>query len=604
MEGLIRIEYYKFVKKAEFPYLADWFAISLRWFSLLGITIALTSSRSFLWPVITILVLSAIWNVFMSMTAILNRRLPAHRIINVTVDALTCMLLFSLSGGITGAISWVAVLNIISAAIYYEMRGSIIIAIILSGWQFGWYFLIQSDISSTWLPLTVLVLFNLIVSIILGFGSLKLMNGLRSNYQMQLTHRRKLEVNAKKQERSRIQAFYQLIETLSSTLNYKIILDSILDLSQQALTGPVEASEKMTSAIMLFSDRDLIIVNSRRFSPSDSGLKFPGTSGILYKSISEREVQLSNDIKNDPELGKITAFALCQTAVALPLSRGLDSFGVILFGHHREGFFTSDHIELLAMISRQAVIAIQNAQLYQQLQQEKETIVETQEEARKKLARDLHDGPTQSIASIAMRLNIARKLIHSAPREVEPELERIEELARRTSTEIRHMLFTMRPLILETEGLSAALHAIAEKTITTYQQNVRVEIKEDAVSNLDAGKQTVVFYLVEEAVNNARKHARASLIAVRLQILAADHEIVLLEIIDNGQGFDMDEIEGSYSHRGSLGMVNLQERTQLVNGLLHIQSEPGRGTRVQVFIPLSNAAMDRLQQGNLTIPHP
>ena len=62
------------MKKAEFPYLADWFAISLRWFSLLGITIALTSSGSFLWPVVTVLVLSAIWNVFMSLTAILNRQ--------------------------------------------------------------------------------------------------------------------------------------------------------------------------------------------------------------------------------------------------------------------------------------------------------------------------------------------------------------------------------------------------------------------------------------------------------------------------------------------------------------------------------------------------
>jgi signal transduction histidine kinase len=194
--------------------------------------------------------------------------------------------------------------------------------------------------------------------------------------------------------------------------------------------------------------------------------------------------------------------------------------------------------------------------------------------------------------------------LQTAPREVEPELERIEELARRTSTEIRHMLFTMRPLILETEGLSAALDAIAEKTITTYQQNVRIEAKEDAVSKLDAGKQTVVFYLVEEAVNNARKHAQASLILVRLQILAADPEIVLLEIIDNGKGFNLDEIEGNYSHRGSLGMINLQERTQLVNGLLNMQSEPGRGTRVQVFIPLSDAALDRLQRGDLSIPHP
>ena len=540
----------------------------------------------------------------MSLLAMFNRRLPSHRVINIAIDGLTFVLLFGFSGGITGAISWVAVLTLVSAAIYYEFRGSMLISLILSIWQIGWTLLSQTNIESFWMPLVFLTLFTLGMGAILGLGSLKLMDKLRVNYKSLLNRRREMENIAKNQERSRIQTFYQLIETLSSTLNYKYILDSVLDLSQTALTGPIEASEQMTSAMLMFSDSDLIVVNSRRFSRSDLKLTFPGRSGILSETISQAEIQIVNDIKNDPELGIVSALQNCNSTIALPLSRGLDSFGVMIFSHHDENFFTFDRVELLQMISRQAVIAIQNAQLYQQLQQEKETIVETQEEARKKLARDLHDGPTQSIASIAMRLNIARKLIHSAPREVEPELERIEELARRTSTEIRHMLFTMRPLILETEGLAAAMDAIAEKTILTYQQKVRVEVKEEAVSRLDAGKQTVVFYLVEEAVNNARKHAQASLILVRLQILAADHEIVLLEIIDNGVGFDLDEIEGSYSYRGSLGMVNLQERTQLVNGLLNLQSEPGRGTRVQVYIPLSSAAIDRLQHGNLTIPHP
>ncbi len=89
-----------------------------------------------------------------------------------------------------------------------------------------------------------------------------------------------------------------------------------------------------------------------------------------------------------------------------------------------------------------------------------------------------------------------------------------------------------------------------------------------------------------------------------LQILADDNDIAVLEIIDNGVGFNMDEVEGNYNHRGSLGMVNLRERTQLVNGLLHMQSEPGRGTRVQVYMPLSQEAIDRIQHGDLTIKHP
>ncbi len=396
-----------------------------------------------------------------------------------------------------------------SAAVCYSL-------IVLSIWQIGWTFFTVTDPALVILPMVVLTIFNLIMGGVLGLASLQLMERLRGNYKSQVNRRREMENNAKKQERSRIQTFYQLIETLSSTLNYKFILDSVLDLSQTALTGPVESAEKMTSAIMLFSEQNLVVVNSRRFSPSDIKHAFPGRSGILNETISRAEYRLITDIKNDPELGKVSAFQRCNIAISLPLSRGLDSFGVMIFGHQDENFFTVERIELLQMISRQAVIAIQNAQLYQQLQNEKEAIIETQEEARKKLARDLHDGPTQSIASIAMRLNISRKLLEVSPQEVEPELERIEELARRTTTEIRHMLFTMRPLILESEGLAAALDAIAEKTITTYQQNVRVEIKDDVISRLDPAKQTVIFYLVEEAVNNARKHAQAPIILVRL----------------------------------------------------------------------------------------
>jgi len=92
-------------------------------------------------------------------------------------------------------------------------------------------------------------------------------------------------------------------------------------------------------------------------------------------------------------------------------------------------------------------------------------MIEVQEEARKKLARDLHDGPTQSVSAIAMRLNLIRMMLTRAPEKVEDELIRAEDLARRTTKEIRHMLFTLRPLVLESQGLHAALEAMAEKML-------------------------------------------------------------------------------------------------------------------------------------------
>jgi signal transduction histidine kinase len=101
---------------------------------------------------------------------------------------------------------------------------------------------------------------------------------------------------------------------------------------------------------------------------------------------------------------------------------------------------------------------------------------------------------------------------------------------------------------------------------------------------------------VEEAVANARKHAQAGHIWVNLGLL--EQGLALLLIQDDGIGFDVAEVNRFYDQRGSLGMVNLRDRTELVNGVLDIQSVPGKGTRVQVYIPLTEEAADRLHHSS------
>jgi signal transduction histidine kinase len=174
------------------------------------------------------------------------------------------------------------------------------------------------------------------------------------------------------------------------------------------------------------------------------------------------------------------------------------------------------------------------------------------------------------------------------------ELTKIEDLARRTSKEIRHMLFTLRPLVLESQGLTAALQAMADKMKETFEQNVIIQVDENLASQLEMGKTGVIFYIAEEAVNNARKHAQAAHIWVRLKPLPKQADIAFLEIADDGLGFDVEAVNKSYDKRGSLGMVNLRERSELVNGILHIESAPGKGAKIQVFIPLTEEAADQL----------
>jgi signal transduction histidine kinase len=146
-------------------------------------------------------------------------------------------------------------------------------------------------------------------------------------------------------------------------------------------------------------------------------------------------------------------------------------------------------------------------------------------------------------------------------------------------------------LILESQGLEAALQSMAEKMGETFNQEVIIDVDPAVASQLELSKQGVVFNVSEEAVNNARKHAQAAHIWVRLR--SAGKEMAMLEIEDDGVGFDVGSVSSSYESRGSLGMVNMRERTELLNGYLKISSKPGKGTLVSIVIPLTEAAIER-----------
>jgi signal transduction histidine kinase len=380
-----------------------------------------------------------------------------------------------------------------------------------------------------------------------------------------------------------------------STLNYQRVLDAVLDLSFTALNPDLDSDPKDTlvSAVLLFSSDDVLeIGSSRRFTPADARITLPGKQGAIAESIESGEPLLIEDVKQDEELGRIITLRTCNQVYCFPLLSGFNVYGVLIFGHPAPGYFTLDRQEILDILGRQVVIAIQNARLYQDLVEERDKMIEVQEEARKKLARDLHDGPTQSIAALTMRLGMARMLLEKDPQSAGEEIMRIEDLAQRTSKEIRHMLFTLRPLALESQGLIAALDSMAEKMKETYDQEIQLDINAQLLERIDMSKQNVIFFIVEEAITNARKHARANQIWVRLR--PADRDLAFLEIKDDGIGFDVQEVNRAYDDRGSLGMVNLRDRAELINGLLQIESEPGSGTRVQVAIPLSEDAADRL----------
>jgi signal transduction histidine kinase len=390
--------------------------------------------------------------------------------------------------------------------------------------------------------------------------------------------------------RVRTRAIYEMGAILSSTLDYQKILDAAMNAGTLGLRDlDRRGKERLASAVLLFraKDNSLHVATGRGMSRTDEERVTPGQSGIIAETLKTCMPVFGANAKKDPELQYFVAFQSCRSILCIPLRAGFDNYGVLLFGSDRSDAFTDEHTELLTSVGTQATVALQNAVLYENLLNERNRIVEVEEEARKKLARDLHDGPTQNVAAIAMRMSIIQRTLERTPEQVPAELKKVEEIARKTTKEIRHMLFTLRPLVLENQGLAAALDQLAEKMKETHSQAVGVRVSKEAERALDGAQQGVIFYIIEEAVGNARKHAQAQLISVTVN---RQEDVVVIQIADNGVGFDTGAVEANYDSRGSLGMVNLKERTELLGGTLRIESKLGRGTNITVLVPIRDSA--------------
>ena len=574
--------------------LADWFGISLRWITLLGLSVSLVPQGSLLALSGVALLAAGFWNFALMAFAILNHQLVTHRGLILTIDLLVANLLLLLSGGLDGGLGWAGLLPVFSAALYFDVRRLLLVTG-LTLLSLGGFALLFSPLPQVLASFGLMLVLFVAVGLLFNNLSRRMIRVVERLRWQRVEQRRKVE----KVDQDRQRVIYNLVSELSATLNYQRVLDTALDLSATALSNPTSLADRLVSAVLLFSENGgsrttLRVESARRLTPADLRVTLPGIAGLIGQSIEDGVSQVSKQVDRDPELGRFVALRPCKSAFSIPLRNGLDTYGVLLFAHPEEGYFTAERREILDIIGSQAMIAIQNARLYRDLELEKERMMETQEEARKKLARDLHDGPTQSVAAIAMRVNFARQLIERDTSATSDELFKVEDLARRTTKELRHMLFTLRPLVLESQGLVAALEMMAEKMGETFGQNVKIEVDDKVLPELELNKQAVIFQIAEEAVNNARKHAQAENISVRLK--AVENDVILLEIQDDGLGFDLGSVDAAYDNLGSLGMVNMRERTELLNGFMNISSAKGRGTRVQVVVPLTEEASDRLRR--------
>lgn len=573
----------------------DWMISNLRWLllvsvALVSLTDAIVVHGGALYPLdllpqIILLVIAALYNLGVMLLLSYGTLRRAVPVMTLVIDTTLTIGFVLTSGGLTSPLLFFALFPILTAALRFRWIVSLVVtAIIIASCGLAGY-----AIAPPGPPWSELLSFAASSLILVLAATISGYAGDRVKQTIARTHRLEEEAELRKlraaQEHSRV--IFELASTLSATLNYGKVLEAVLEVGEAGMRELGQPNLAHASLVLLFGQEDLHIVASRHLPHRDRNATFEGRRGVLAQALATAEPVITCDPGADPELSQLVVMHSCREAIVVPLRAGFENFGAVVFASTQPNVYTKDQQELLVAICNQAIVALQNAQLYQNLIEEKERIVGVEEDARKKLARDLHDGPTQSIAAIAMRLNYVRMLLdREGDREqAAEEISKIEDLARRTTKEIRHMLFTLRPLILETQGLRAALEQYIAKLAETDPVPIHLEVKgiSDIDQVLERNAQGVIFYIIEEAVGNARKHAQANNIWVRLSLQG---DTFVAEVEDDGAGFDVDAVQVRYDERGSLGMINMHERAELVNGKLTVASAPGEGTQITLTVPL------------------
>lgn len=380
--------------------------------------------------------------------------------------------------------------------------------------------------------------------------------------------------------------FYATAHNLSTSTSYVPVLEAMLEAGVKGLP-PGRREDGPPVAVALFfdeHDRDkrLRVIASRHLDRRDLEEMIQGKSGIVGQVLQTGNSVVFDNVSKDPELNVYSALSRCRSGVCYPLQAGLEQYGVVLLASAAPRRPSAQHMELMRAFTNQAALAFQNAKLYENLRQEHDQTIRSDNEMRAKLARDLHDGPTQKVAALAMQLDYINRLLDTDLPTVRVEIEKARQVAEQTVKEIRTSLFALRPLALETKGLSAALTQLCERLHDVENVPVQIEAGEFG-PELDPNISGTVFAIIEEAVNNARKHGGGAPIFVRV---ARQDGSLVAYIQDQGPGFDLDKVVSSYEERTSLGLQNMRDRARLIEADLRIDSEPGRGTRITLIVPL------------------
>lgn len=338
----------------EYPFFADWFAISLRWLVLVGVAYSLVLANTFNYALALAVLAGILWNFFCTLLAIFNRRIAGHRVFNVLFDFIGTTLLFFFSRGFYGPLSWVGLLNLFSAGIYYGWIGSLILAVLISALQiFGSLYVLDVYIAGQHIAL--LAGFNLLSGLLFGLLSQNLYLHLRDHFNTLRTRRWQTEEKLRAAERHRLREMCQRLASFKPVSSSPDAAQAVLDYSEHVCTGCGGPELPLVSAMLRYAGESLVIYAARGVPAGDIQIVFPAAEGALMQAVHGGEMVHLERPYDDPELGKLLALRDCQSALVLPLSSGVDSAGLLLFAHVNGDYFKGERRDMLEIISSHTV---------------------------------------------------------------------------------------------------------------------------------------------------------------------------------------------------------------------------------------------------------
>lgn len=394
------------------------------------------------------------------------------------------------------------------------------------------------------------------------------------------------EVELAQHSLKQMEVFYRVGQTLVTTFD----IDKLLSDTMQMAVNVIDAGA--ASIMLIDRERNELIFEVSHGARAQvlKQHRIPLDEGIAGWVANHGRPVIANDARSDPRFSHrvdVRTGFLTQSIAAVPLKLKGRVIGVLeVLNKYSGDGFTQEDIRLMDAVAAQAAIAVENARLYQKVRQERDYIIRAQENVRHELARNLHDGPIQLLSAISMSLDHLEKLNRLKPEAVHNEIIALRNLVHQATRDARNLLFEMRPVILETQGLLPTFEQYVAQLndaeeFTLHFQGITKEIDYD---HQVAG---TIFSIVQEALNNVRRHARARNVWLTLDIKSGRFVVT---VRDDGRGFDITKGSDSPELAGHFGLLNMRERAELIEADFNIRSQmepPDRGTMVSLSVPLS-----------------